>query len=48
MNVVNPRELPEGLFYFPDFPMSDRLIDKIEKVLTDKGLEMLIERQKVG
>ena len=48
VNVVNPRELPAGLFYFPDFPMSERLMNKIEKVLTDQGLEILLEKQKVS
>ena len=48
VNVVNPRELPAGLFYFPDFPMSDRLMDKIEKALVEKGMEVILEKQKVG
>ena len=41
VNVVNPRELPAGLFYFPDFPMSERLMDKIEQALTGDRVEEL-------
>lgn len=37
VNVVNPKELPAGLYYFPDFPMSERLMNKIEHALTDSS-----------
>ena len=36
VNVVNPRELPAGLFYFPEYPLSDRLVEKIEEAVTAK------------
>ena len=39
INVINPREIPAGLFYFPDFPISEDLIDKIEMILSEKCLE---------
>lgn len=48
VNVVNPRELPGGLFYFPDFPMSERLMDKIEKALTETALEVELQKQNVS
>jgi hypothetical protein len=38
VHVINPRELPAGLFYFPEFPLSDRQMDVIEKVIDN--LEM--------
>jgi hypothetical protein len=39
VNVINPREIPAGLFYFPEYPMKEDLIDKIETVLTEKCME---------
>lgn len=39
INVINPKELPAGLFYFPEYPISEPLIEEIESVLSDKSNE---------
>ena len=36
VNVINPKELPGGLFYFPESPLSDRQVEDIELVLLGK------------
>lgn len=33
VNVINPKELPAGLFYFPEYPLTKEQIDAIETVL---------------
>jgi hypothetical protein len=37
VNVINPKDLPGGLFYFPDSPLSDEQVEDIELVLLGKS-----------
>lgn len=48
INVINPRELPAGLFYFPDFPLSEGQIEEIDMVLSKKSLEHVSPERKAS
>lgn len=48
INVLNPREIPAGLFYFPDYPLSEEQIEKIDLVLSKKCLEQFSAARKAS
>ncbi len=46
VNVVNPKELPAGLFYFPEFPLTESQMDNIGAAIFESWTQMPLEPQR--